>query len=93
MFGLVECQAGDVSSIVLMIGALMNMISFPAVPLPCPDPWIGYYLWEYDSLDVPNDVWMWKLVEWRILARSLQTLFGVPSLWLLMEAWFTMILS
>ena len=92
LFGFVECQPGDVSSIVLMIGTLMKVYSFPVDPLPCPDPWIGYYLWEYDSFEVPSDVWMWKFVEWRVLVRTLQTLFVVPYLRLLMDAWFAMIL-
>ena len=60
-----------VSSIVLMIGTLMNVNSFPADPFPCPDPWIGYRLWGYEYLDVHNDVWIWKLVEWRVLARNM----------------------
>ena len=47
LFGLVECQPGDISSMVLMIGMLMNVSSFPAYPLPWPDPWIGYCLCEW----------------------------------------------
>ena len=38
LFGLVECQPGDISSMVLMIGTLMKVNSFPADPLPWPDP-------------------------------------------------------
>ena len=93
LFGFVECHMGDVSSIDLMIGTLMKVNSLPTDPLPCPAPWIRYCLWKYDSLEVPSDVLMWKLVEWRVLARSLQTLFGVPSLRLLIYVWFAMILS
>mgnify|MGYP005683651051 CR=1 FL=1 len=34
LFGFVDCHPGDVSSIVLMIGTLMKVNSFPADPLP-----------------------------------------------------------
>ena len=39
--GFVDCQPGDVSSMVLIIRTLMKVNSFPADPLPWPDPWIG----------------------------------------------------
>ena len=42
LFGFVDYHPGGVSSIVLMIGTLMKVNSFPADPLPWPDPWIGY---------------------------------------------------
>ena len=42
LFEFVDCHPGDVSSIVLMIGTLMKINSFPVDPLPWPDPWIGY---------------------------------------------------
>ena len=56
LFGFVEYQPGCASSIVLMIGTLMKVNSFPADPLPWPDPWIGYCWLEYDFLEVPSAV-------------------------------------
>ena len=62
----------------LMMSTLMNVHSFPAYPIPWPDPWIECCLWGYDSLDVPSGFWVWKLVECSVLAWSLHTLLGIP---------------
>ena len=76
---LVDVHSEEVSSMVLIKGNMMNVHSLPADSLPWPAPWIGSWVWEYDSFEVPSEVWIWYLVNWRILDWSLQTFFEVPS--------------